>query len=191
MLRLFQSVMVAGAMAVVTAAGSAEDVTTRGVTVPGSVQVADTELTRVGYGTSWYGIFKVYVAALYAPADVESDRVLERNVPRVLEITYLRSVAAEDIRTATDEVLDEQYSDAERAEFDEDFQRFNELYRDVEDGDTYRYEYVPEGEESRLYYNGELQGRANGARFARTYLGIWLGEPPLSQDLKAALLGDD
>lgn len=191
MLRFVQVVMMAGALSAVTAAGAAEEVTTRGVTVPGSVEVADTELSRVGYGTSWYGIFKVYVAALYAPADVEPDAILDSDVPRVLEITYLRSVAAEDIRTATNEVLDEQYSEDERADFADDFERFNQLYRDVEDGDTYRYEYVPEDEESRLYYNGELQGRATGARFARTYLGIWLGEPPLSDDLKAALLGDD
>ncbi|MFO7858431.1 MAG: chalcone isomerase family protein [Ectothiorhodospiraceae bacterium] len=191
MLRFVQVVMMAGALSAVTAAGAAEEVTTRGVTVPGSVEVADTELSRVGYGTSWYGIFKVYVAALYAPADVEPEAILDSDVPRVLEITYLRSVAAEDIRTATNEVLDEQYSEDERADFADDFERFNQLYRDVEDGDTYRYEYVPEDEESRLYYNGELQGRATGARFARTYLGIWLGEPPLSDDLKAALLGDD
>lgn len=191
MLRLVQVVMMAGALSAVTAAGAAEEVTTRGVTVPGSVEVADTELSRVGYGTSWYGIFKVYVAALYAPADVEPDAILDSDVPRVLEITYLRSVAAEDIRTATNEVLNEQYSEDERADFADDFERFNQLYRDVEDGDTYRYEYVPEDKESRLYYNGELQGRATGARFARTYLGIWLGEPPLSDDLKAALLGDD
>lgn len=179
-------------LALLAGAGTAqaEAVTSQGVEIPATVTVADTELVRFGHGVARYaGIFRVYVAALYGPGDVPPDELLDRNVPRRLEITYLRSVAAADIREATDVVLAEQYSAAERAVLADRFEAFNALYEDVGEGDRYAYEYHPDGEASRLYRNGELQGTVSGADFARAYLGIWLGEMPLSDSLKADLLG--
>lgn len=173
-----------------TGSVQAEAVTSHGVEIPATVMVADTDLVRFGHGVARYaGIFRVYVAALYGPGDVPPDELLDRNVPRRLEITYLRSVAAADIREATDVVLAEQYSAEERADFADRFEAFNVLYEDVGEGDQYAYEYHPDGEQSRLYRNGELQGTVAGADFARAYLGIWLGDEPLSDSLKADLLG--
>lgn len=180
------------ALALLAAAGTgpAGAVTSQGVEIPATVTVADTDLVRVGHGVARYaGIFRVYVAALYGPEDVPPDELLRSDVPRRLEITYLREVGAADIREATEVVLDQQYAAEERAAFADRFDAFNALYEDVGEGDRYAYEYHPDGEESRLYRNGTLQGTASGADFARAYLGIWLGDEPLSEGLKADLLG--
>ena len=167
----------------------ADRVTSRGVDIPLEADVDGETVVLFGHGIARYArIFRVYVAALYGPEDTAPEDLLTSDVPRRLVITYLRDVGADDIRKATDVVLDEQYDDDERAELADRFDEFNALYRDVGDGDQYAYVYVPDGEESRLYFNGELQGTVTGEDFARAYLGIWLGENALSDSLRADLL---
>lgn len=168
---------------------AAESVTNRGVEIPRETEVDGERLVLFGHGVARYArIFRVYVAALYGPEDVAPEDLLDSNVTRRLEITYLRDVGADDIREATRVVLDDQYTASEQDAFIERFERFNALYEDVSDGDLYAYEYRPEDEESRLYLNGELQGTENGEDFARAYLGIWLREDALSTSLRDDLL---
>ncbi|SEO91676.1 chalcone isomerase family protein [Aquisalimonas asiatica] len=178
------------ALAVLLAAPAAADsITSQGVDVPRETEVDGERLVLFGHGVARYArIFRVYVAALYGPEDVAADDLLDSNVPRRLEITYLRNVGADDIREATRVVLEDQYSESERDALSERFERFNALYEDVTDGDQYAYEYRPDGEESRLYLNGELQGTESGEDFARAYLGIWLREDALSTSLRDDLL---
>ncbi|MFV8834513.1 chalcone isomerase family protein [Aquisalimonas sp.] len=168
---------------------AAESVTSQGVDIPRETEVDGERLTLFGHGVARYArIFRVYVAALYGPEDVAPEDLLDSNVPRRLEITYLRNVGADDIREATRVVLEDQYSESERDALMERFERFNALYEDVGDGDQYVYAYRPEGEESRLYLNGELQGTESGEDFARAYLGIWLRDDALSTSLRDELL---
>ncbi|WP_290651622.1 chalcone isomerase family protein [Aquisalimonas sp.] len=181
--------LVALCLAMVPGTAAADRITNQGVEIADEVEVAGAQLVLFGHGVARYArVFRVYVAAVYGPEDVAPDDLLDSNVPRRLEITYLRRVGADDIREATNAVLEDQYSEAEREAVKARFARFNALYEDVAEGDQYAYEYHPDEEESRLYLNGELQGTETGVDFARAYLGIWLGDEALSASLRDDLL---
>ena len=173
-----------------TSVTAADKVSSQGVDIPVEIEVDGDRLVLFGHGVARYArIFRVYVAALYGPEDLDPESFLASDAPRRLEITYLRDVGADDIREATRVVIDRQYSESQRDELLERFDRFNRLYEDVGAGDQYAYEYRPQDEESRLYLNGELQGTETGSDLARAYLGIWLAEEgALSDSLREDLL---
>ncbi|QIT56680.1 hypothetical protein HC341_16655 [Aquisalimonas sp. 2447] len=186
---LFLAVAVAASLFLSTAPVQGDTVRSQGVDIPRQAEVDGAPVVLFGHGVARYArIFRVYVAAMYGPEDTAPEDLLASDVPRRLAITYLRDVGADDIREATRVVLDEQFNEDEMAELADRFDSFNALYQDVGDGDQYVYEYRPDGEESRLYFNGELQGSVNGADFARAYLGIWLGDNALSDSLRRDLL---
>ncbi len=177
-------------LCVVPVSGHAGSITERGVDIPLEATVDDEPLVLFGHGVARYArIFRVYVGALYGPDDVEPDELLDSDVPVRLEITYLRSVGADDIREATRVVLENQYEGDELEAVRDRFDRFNALYEDVGDGDQYAFEYRPSDEAARLYFNGEQVGEETGRDFARAYLGLWLApEEPLSKSLREDLL---
>ena len=186
---LFLAVTVAALLSLSTAPVHGDTVRSQGVDIPRHAEVDGEPVVLFGHGVARYArIFRVYVAALYGPDDTAPEDLLTSDVPRRLAITYLRDVGADDIRKATQVVLEEQFDEDEMAELADRFEELNALYADVSDGDQYVYEYRPDGEESRLYFNGELQGSVSGADFARAYLGIWLGENALSDSLRRDLL---
>jgi len=130
---------------------------------------------------------KVYVAALYLAPGADPGRVLE-DVPKRLEIQYLRGFSAEQFRQATEAKIADNV-DAEtlgrlRPRIDE----LNALYRNVEQGDRYALTYLP-GKGTELSYNGRPLGRVEGAEFATAVFSIWLGSAPVDEGLKRELLG--
>ncbi|MCK8515479.1 chalcone isomerase family protein [Methylonatrum kenyense] len=167
----------------------ADKATQDGVSLDREVTVDGEALELYGYGTARYArVFKVYVAGFYGPKDVTPEDVLEKDVPRRLEIEYLRSIDADDINEATREMLERQLDEDTYAEVKDRFAYLADLYEDVGEGDRYAFEYIP-GEGGTLYFNGEAVGNVEGEDFARAYFGIWLGEDPLSSSLKRQLLG--
>jgi hypothetical protein len=130
---------------------------------------------------------KVYVAALYLAPGADPSRVLE-DVPKRLEIQYLRSFTADQFRKATEvkiaENVDAETLERLRPRIDE----LNALYRNVEQGDRYALTYLP-GKGTELSYNGRPLGRVEGAEFASAVFSIWLGSAPVDEGLKRELLG--
>ncbi len=148
---------------------------------------ADLELHRAAL-LRWLGLFKVYVGALYIEPGGDPARVLE-DVPKRLEIQYLRGFSATDFVKATNTKV-AQNVDVEtlgrlRARLD----RLNALYRDVEEGDRYALTYLP-GQGTELSYNGRPLGRVEGADLAAALFSIWLGRAPVDEGFKRELLGE-
>jgi hypothetical protein len=127
------------------------------------------------------------VAALYLAPGADPSRVLE-DVPKRLEIQYLRSFTADQFRKATEvkiaENVDAETLERLRPRIDE----LNALYRNVEQGDRYALTYLP-GKGTELSYNGRPLGRVEGAEFASAVFSIWLGSAPVDEGLKRELLG--
>jgi len=65
--------------------------------------------------------------------------------------------------------------------------KFNKLFRTMRRGDVIDLDYQP-AEGTRVLFNGELQGRIEGADFYAALLQVWLGQKPADPDLKTALL---
>jgi hypothetical protein len=148
------------------------------------------ELTLPLRGAAMYrhlGVFKVYAAALYLPADADAAAMGD-HIPRHLEIAYLRPLTAEDLVRSGDTFLRRNATAAEYARIREDLARINAWYEDVDAGDRYALAYMP-GEGTTLLRNGIVQGAIPGAEFARIYFRIWLGDDPVSATVRDSLLG--
>ena len=147
----------------------------------------DTSLELRGTGLLRVMVFaKVYVAALYLPADVPSKLALS-DVPKRLEVEYFRSIAGDDFGLATRKKMPENVDPQTYERLLPRLEYHNSLYQDVQPGDRYALTYIP-GIGTELTLNGEPKGTVEGADFAAALFAIWLGPKPFSESLKKELL---
>ncbi|MFO8154385.1 chalcone isomerase family protein [Thioalkalivibrio sp.] len=160
-----------------------------GVDFAPSVAIGGTDVPVRGGGLFRYAVvFRVYTGALYAPADIAPDDVLDADVPKRLELHYLMSISGDDFRRSGTALLEKQQPPEVLAALSDRLETFNAAYRDVEAGDRYALEYDP-GNGTRLLKNGEELIRVPGLDFARAYFGIWLDpREPLSARFRDDLL---
>jgi hypothetical protein len=158
-----------------------------GVRFSERVEAGDDVLTLHGTGLLRYRLFiKAYVAALYLPPAVSSERVLE-DVPKRLEIEYFWDLDGTDIALAGEQLVRAGVDADTFAGLRDRLTRMSALYEDVVAGDRYALTYRPDlGTE--LSKNGRHLGTIPGADFAAAYFGIWLGDAPLDDALRDQLL---
>ena len=148
---------------------------------------ADTTLELRGTGLLRVMVFaKIYVAAFYLPEDYPSKLALS-DVPKRLEVQYLRSVAGKDFGPATNKKVSENVDPQTFARLQPRLEYHNSLYQDVQPGDRYALTYIP-GKGTELTLNGEPKGTIEGADFAAALFSIWLGPNPISESFKKELL---
>lgn len=140
-----------------------------------------TSLLRVGM------IFNVYVAGLFVAESEDTRRVLD-DVPKRLEIAYLRRVRARDIVSTGHDILRRHLAAGEFARLEPRIAEIGRAYADVKQGDRYALTYVP-GRGSTLSLNGRDLVTIPGADFASAYFGIWLDARTEYPDLRTGLLG--
>ena len=149
---------------------------------------ADINLVRLGQGTAHYARFiPVYDAALYIDQNAGSADPLDPAVAKRLDIVYRTSIKASDMITAAERTLARQHSEEVLARWRQHIDALHAAYRNVDSGDRYALVFLP-GDGLWLEFNGEPVTHVAAAGFAQIYLGIWLGEPPLSERLKQALI---
>lgn len=159
-----------------------------GVSFPRSYTASGKTLELNGTGLLiWKWVIKAYVAALYLAPEAQPTQVFE-DVPKRLEIEYFYAIAAEDFGMATLERVRLNVSEDELKGLKPRIEQLNQLYRDVEPGDRYAFTYLP-GQGTELSLNGEALGTIPGVDLARALFAIWLGDVPLDDSLKQALLG--
>jgi hypothetical protein len=130
--------------------------------------------------------FKVYVAGLYLAETKDAGRVLD-DVPKRLEIAYLRDIPREILIEAAEDYFRANVPPAQRAALRGRLDRINALYVDVKAGDRYALSYEP-GLGCELSLNGKSLGVISGADFAAAYFGIWLGSGCAKPEFRDALL---
>ncbi|MDV6319629.1 chalcone isomerase family protein [Chromohalobacter sp. HP20-39] len=150
--------------------------------------LGDSELVLQGSGTARYMFWDVYDAALYAPASASREAILNAEVPMSLMLEYRRDVGVEDIRKATWAALDDQYEQKTREALRPKIEAIQNAMVDVTEGDRYRLDWNPRVPRLSLSLNGDTRFVSDDGELARAYFGIWLAEPPLSDELRAALL---
>ena len=176
------------AVALLLAAPSeASSRTVSDITFAERVQVSDVKLELCSAALlRWKRIVKAYVAGLYLRSCADLSRPLS-DVPRRLELSYLRGFDGPRFARAADTVLARTFSKAELSPLRERIDRLHVAYRRVETGDRYALTYVP-GVGTELALNGERLALAPGADFAAAYFAIWLGPDPADARLRDELL---
>jgi hypothetical protein len=147
-------------------------------------------LTLNGAGMRKKFFMSVYVGALYLPSKaVTAQEVLAQSGPkRVLLHFVYDELSAPKLVDAWNEGFAANNSDAELAPLRARIGQFNALFTTARKGDVITLDYLP-GERTRVSHNGQTKGTIPGEDFNKALLKIWLGDKPVTEDLKKALLG--
>jgi hypothetical protein len=163
-----------------------------GVRLDDKVQVESRELVLNGAGLRKKFVFNVYVIGLYLPEKKnDAAAVLQLAGPKRAAIHMLRNVKAEDFTEALLDGLRENHSEADFRKLEPKAKELAEIMAEVKEakkGMAIALDWT--GSETRLLVDGKQAGKPiAGEDFYRGLLRVWLGEHPVQDDLKKALLG--
>ena len=164
----------------------ASSVTENGESFARSVEEAGLRYTLIGSGVFRYMIWTAYAGAYYQLEGETQPQPLS-NTPRRLELAYFHAIEASDFAEATEKTLQDTLTLYEFNQIEAPLERLNQRYRDVVPGDRYLLSW--NGEKLRLSLNGEVLIEEHSADFASAMFSVWLGEQPLDDDFRDALLG--
>lgn len=156
---------------------------------PDSISAQDYDMQKRGeYRYVYKYFFKLYDAALFSPPESITEDVLTGQHPFHLEFNYLRKIDKAIILESSAKMLSKNLSSNELSSITDRVARINDAYRTVQKGDSSSLTFIP-GQGTTLKINGKEVTTIEGDDFARLYFQIWLGEQPISEELKLYLLG--
>ncbi|SDG31825.1 Chalcone isomerase-like [Onishia taeanensis] len=163
-----------------------EQVEIEGATFPTRIEQQGQSYRLIGSGMFRYLMWDAYAGAYYQASD-EPEPAPQSDVPRRLELEYFHAITAEDFAKATEDTLRDGMSDDAYQQIRQRVEAFSRQYRDVDPGDRYMLSW--DGKTLSLALNGERVFAANDLTLANALFGIWLGDKPLGDDFRDALLG--
>lgn len=125
--------------------------------------------------------FSVFTAALYHQTPGKGER---------LRFTYTRNLKAADLREQAIKTLTANNDAATLEKFAALTGQIQAAYVDVKKGDSYTITMISD-RGTWLHLNGKELFFSENAEFGDWYLDIWLGNPPISPSLKAALMKEN
>ena len=164
-----------------------------GVKFDDQTRVGNGETVVNGAGLRKKAFFKVYAMALYLPAKHgEAEAVLAASGAKRISISLLRDLTAKQFVDALEEGMTNNHSDAEMAALKDRLKQLSDTMLaigEAKTGTTIVIDWLPDSG-TRLTVNGQVKGKdIAGEDFYRALLKIWLGNKPVQDDLKQALLG--
>jgi hypothetical protein len=137
-----------------------------------------------------YGmLFKLYDSTLYTDASpqVTPTKLLSGQYALQLKFTYLRTLKKSIILESADKMLQRNLSPAELASIADRVEELNAAYTTVHTGDRSSLSYQ-KGHGTQLKINGQEIVTIPGDDLGPLYFRIWLGERPISTDMRDTLL---
>lgn len=162
-----------------------------GVSIPETVAGPDgVELKLNGAGIRSKLFFKIYIAQLYLEKTTsDGEAVLADGGRKRMAMHFLYD-------EVTKEKLVAAWNDGFTANLDHEqltalagkIEKFNAMFDSVRKSETIELDYVP-GNGMSVKVAGQEKGVVEGDDFASAVFAIWLGEKPVTNDLKKQLLG--
>ena len=154
---------------------------------------AGPELILNGAGLRTLYMVKIYVAGLYLTEKKDNTAdVIALKGPKRIQMSLIRSVSVEQLLDALNEGLKANLSAAELARFAGQIEQLNTTFstlKKTRKGDVVALDLVP-GAGTRVSVNGQSTSPPiAGDEFYGALLKIWLGDKPVQDKLKEALLG--
>jgi hypothetical protein len=158
------------------------------------VRVDGRELSLNGAAVRTRVIFKVYVAGLYLPAKATSaNEAIYGKGPKRIILVMLRDATAQQFVDSIEGGMRANNSEAQIAAVKPQLDELMAMIRAVgtsKKGARIVLDYMPSNGGTTLFVDGVAQGKPMaGEAFYQVLLRIWLGEDPVQDDLKEALLG--
>ena len=166
-----------------------------GVTLEEHIRVDGQELQLNGMALRTRYVFvKVYVAGLYLPQRARAAReVIDGRGARRIVLVMMREADAQQFVESIDAAMRANNTEAQIAAVKAQTDALMAMIRAVgqaKKGMRIVLDYEPSAGGTTLFVDGVAQGGPMaGEAFYRALLRIWLGDDPVQQDLKEALLG--
>jgi long-chain acyl-CoA synthetase len=161
-----------------------------GVNIPDKASVGGQDLVLNGAGVRSRAIFKVYVGSLYVPAKVNNAAGVFARGPRRVQLNMLRDVTAEQMQEALADGVNQSNSAAEAGAVKAQMGELGAILKSMgplKEGNVLTFDYVDGG--TRIAHNGAAKGSIAGEAFNKALFNAWLGDKPVQEDLKKAMLG--
>ena len=163
-----------------------------GVKIDDKTRVGSTELVLNGAGLRKRVFFQVYAIGLYLPRKAgNATGAINTEGPKRASIHMLRDVGAAQFTDALAEGIRENHTEAEAKALEPRVQALTAIMAEVKEakkGMTITLDW--NGAATQVGIDGKATGKPiEGADFYRALLRIWLGDKPVQEDLKKALLG--
>ena len=163
-----------------------------GVRIEDRTKVGNAELTLNGAGLRKRAFFQVYAIGLYLPQKSSSPAaVLEQRGPKRVAIHMLRDVGADAFTEALADGIRANHSEAEAKALEPRIKELSAIMAELKEakkGMAISLDWTGEG--TQLVVQGKSAGKPiAGEDFYRALLRIWIGDKPVQDDLKRALLG--
>ena len=157
-----------------------------------SVGVCAADLQLNGKGIRKRVFFEVYEIGLYLPKKTNSsEEAITAPGAKRVEIRMLRDVSAEQFSDALADGIRANHSEADAKPLEPKVRQLSAIMAEVKEakkGMAISLEW--DGKATHLLVDGKPAGAAiEGEDFYRALLRIWLGDKPVQDDLKKALLG--
>lgn len=148
------------------------------------------QLALNGAGVRSKFIFDVYVAALYLQKPAKKvSAVLGEDMQKQMVMHFVYDeVEKEKLVDAWNEGFEGNLGTKQQKELADTITTFNDMFDTVVKGDTIVLAYAP-GQGTRVTIAGKEKGVIEGKPFNDALLSIWLGQKPVTKDLKQELLG--
>ena len=163
-----------------------------GVKIDDKTSLGGKELVLNGAGLRTRLIIKVYVAALYLPQKASTAQAaLAKDEPRRMAMLLQRDVNYEQLLEAMRAGLAENNSQSELDAIKPQVDQFVKIFAsvgEVKNGQVIWIDYTPE-EGTQVLVDGKSKGAIVGQAFNRALMRVWLGDNPVQESLKKALLG--
>jgi hypothetical protein len=184
--------MVSRILVLLMVAFAAQGAEVSGVRLDDKTQVESKDLVLNGAGLRKRFVFSVYVLGLYLPEKkTDAAAVLQLAGPKRALITMQRDVSAEQFTEALLDGLRPNVSEAEYKALEPRLKQLMDLIAEIKEakkGSTIAIDWT--GSATRLAFNGAPAGKPiPGEDLYRALLRIWIGDKPVQDDLKKALLG--
>lgn len=171
------------------AVGAAE---VEGVKIDDKARVGNAELTLNGAGLRKRVFFKVYAMGLYVPQKTSNAAALvDQPGPKRVAIRMLRDVSADAFNEALAEGIRANHSEADVKALEPRLKELGAIMAGVGEakkGMAINLDWT--GAETQVLIQGQPVGKPiAGQDFYRALLRVWLGDKPVQDDLKKALLG--
>jgi hypothetical protein len=173
--------------------GAATAAEVAGIKIDDRTSVASADLVLNGAGLRKRAFFQVYAIGLYLPQKSSSpSAVLEQKGPKRVSIHMLRDVGADTFTEALVDGIRANHSEAEAKALEPRIKELAAIIAELKEakkGMAIALDWQPPAG-TVMVVNGAARGKPiQGEDFYRALLRIWIGDKPVQDDLKKALLG--
>jgi hypothetical protein len=164
--------------------------TVNGVNVEKNITVAGQKLELNGAGLReklWYDL---YVGALYVTTKTsDGNTLVAADIPMAITLDITdEAVTQEKMKTSVEDGFGDSCTSKEQKAIQSEINRFIGFFKDaIVKGDHFEIAYLP-GKGTMVSKNGNDIGTITGLKFKKGLFGIWLGDDPADEDLKAGML---